>query len=667
MADVQSFILDLDNADFVAKLQDTLGQVKKLGDAENMKGLIESLETAVVIVGAVGTAFLIAKAALDLTETAEQVAQVNNEFDLLTKNSGIATETLKEGLEKSANGLISNTDLLQSANKAIIELGANANKLPQIMDIARKATAAFGGDLQQNFEGINQAIASGNTRMLKHMGIIVDANQAYKTYAQSIGVTVDVLSQAGKQTAVLNEVLDQGSTKFKGVNSDALQTGNSIKQFWTSLKELYEVIAQILSASDLFTGFFKGLAGYIDTLKSDLIVMTTGWGKSQELVNVQIKGTQAHIADLNHQLDQLNNDKWAKLFGGDKVEETKNKLKAQIADAEASITQLEAKKNAAAGGGTGAASGAGGAAANQVDLDKQLAQQATFNKELQALRDQNTKAAVANETTIAQVEQHHAQEILQVEQDKNQKLQAIEAKRREGKITGAQADALKEQQIELSNTDKLAKMNDNLYSRKIKALDNFSVRSKSSAAQFSAGWQQSSLQAQANLSNFATMGKKAFDSLNKNGKSAFIALGEGSQTAGQAMKGFILGSIADMAEAQGEFLLASGIGTFNPIQIAEGGALLALSGLLRGLAGGASSSMGGSSGGGDSSGGGGSTTTPSTDNGSTTPNQSQAYQKTVTVAFNGPYYETDQTKQRLTELIRENTDATAFQYNQIGV
>jgi hypothetical protein len=40
--------------------------------------------------------------------------------------------------------------------------------------------------------------------------------------------------------------------------------------------------------------------------------------------------------------------------------------------------------------------------------------------------------------------------------------------------------------------------------------------------------------------------------------------------------------------------------------------------------------------------------------------------KTVTVQIAGHYFETEQTKTRLMEMIRETTDATDYKYVQVG-
>ena len=122
----------------------------------------------------------------------------------------------------------------------------------------------------------------------------------------------------------------------------------------------------------------------------------------------------------------------------------------------------------------------------------------------------------------------------------------------------------------------------------------------------------------------------------------------------------MLNSLADIAEAQGDLLLASAL--VNPLNAAAGAALLVLSGVLRGAAG----SAGSSSGVGSSSGGGGGVATSATDSGLTTQPALSTPSKAVTIQVQGNYFETDATKRTLMDMIRSETDATDFKYTQIN-
>ncbi len=154
------------------------------------------------------------------------------------------------------------------------------------------------------------------------------------------------------------------------------------------------------------------------------------------------------------------------------------------------------------------------------------------------------------------------------------------------------------------------------------------------------------------------------DTLKKRGSESFQALGQAaidhSQSASTIMKGFFLNSLGDIAQAQGELYLAMGI--MDPVALAAGAGLLVLAGILHGLAGsagGGSSSMSGGGGGGGAASG--------YDSGTNSAAAANApEQKTVTVQVMGHYFESDQTKTHLMDMLRSVTDATDYKYQQIG-
>ena len=154
----------------------------------------------------------------------------------------------------------------------------------------------------------------------------------------------------------------------------------------------------------------------------------------------------------------------------------------------------------------------------------------------------------------------------------------------------------------------------------------------------------------------------------------FKAIGGGAKEMSKAMKAAFLNVIADKAEAQGAAFIAEGIASwpFGGPKIAGGSALVALSGLIRAAAGGGGGLGVGGAGGG---GGGGMPTAPegtpatvATGEYSARPElmAPQTRGRQVTIAVQGNYFETEQTRRQLVELIRQETDATSFAYTQIS-
>lgn len=670
MADnTEVFSAKLDNEDFKKKAKECIESLEKIGDVESLGELIKKIGTASKLLGTMAVAFYAVKASIEFVEEAEEIRQINNEFELLTKNAHISSSALKEGLEKSAKGLIDNTDLLKISNKAIVEMGNAAKRLPEVMELARKSTSVFGGELAQNFEAISSAISNGNVKALKHMGIIVDADKAYKKYAISIGETVGSLSQAGRQQALMNEVLAKGGESFKNISGDGAKTKNTLREIVVALGDIKEafIVAFEKVAGPAVAAVLGKVKEFALFLKDKAVVASDELGASQEGVAAKLRLVQGELDNKKKLLAEISAQEAA--YG--KVTEgyasvNKEQLEATIKGLVDQKHALQEKTKAfeeSAEAEAKAMEGPGGE--SSVDPEKKKAQQAQFSRDLLKIKEDELNSRQAMEEGVEVFEGNLRQQRRLEEEQLSNRIDEIHAKAAAGAITGEQATQLIETEKQAAML-KTASLEESLTDRKIKALERLAERSKDTSKSIAAGWQAASMKSQEALKKSSNIGAVAYGSLSKHGKSAFEALGNGSKTAGEAMRGFLLGSIADIAEAQGEYLLAAGIGTYNPLMIAEGGALIALSSLLRSQAGGASSGLGGgaSGGGGDSA---GATSSAQIATDEDKPNAAAQEKKhvNVTILHN---FDTEQTRQRLAEFLREQQDATDFKFqDRIGV
>jgi hypothetical protein len=191
-----------------------------------------------------------AKGTIDIIVDGEKEIKLDKKFEVLASQAGIAGDAIREELTSAVDGLVGQSELLQIASEAFVQLGNNAKALPQILELARKTYAVFGGDVVKNTEAITNAVFTGQTRQLKQLGILVDTEKVYKDYARSIGTVVPLLSEQQKQQALLNEVLAQGETRFRNVDVESGKATDGIKRLTTSLGELKDNIT-ILAANSL--------------------------------------------------------------------------------------------------------------------------------------------------------------------------------------------------------------------------------------------------------------------------------------------------------------------------------------------------------------------------------------------------------------------------------
>lgn len=286
------------------------------------------LGAVAVAVGGVAAAFFFAK-------EGEQIAAITEQFKLMSEQAGASAAELTSALEAVGKGTVDTEDLLKATNKFIVEFTGNTQRIPEILDIAKKATAVFGGDVIETYESIGQALAAGNTRALRNVGIIVDQEVAYKNFAKTLGITVNELTDAGKKQAILEESLRKGNETFKNVNPNILQISEAFKKVKVQIGELFDFVA--INANTAFGGIFaKALKNAADLLERFNVSIAPA-KEGIEGIELQIRKTEIALDDTTKSLTKLKEN--LKQTGGtdqfqlvrvEQLEQQKSKLEATL-------------------------------------------------------------------------------------------------------------------------------------------------------------------------------------------------------------------------------------------------------------------------------------------------------------------------------------------------
>lgn len=669
-----SFKFTADTKELITSINSTKEAILSLGESKNLSGLIAGLENIGIIAGTLGVAFFAVKEAFEAVFDAEKLKQTNAQFEMLATNAGVASEALLEQMKHASAGLIDENTLLQITNKGLVELGSNAERLGEVMELARKVTAVFGGDLSDRFQQISQAIATGQTRMLRQIGLTVDANKAHIEYAKSIGVTVGALTDMDKQTALLNAVMEAGDTRFKGANANLTEAHNNWMQFKATMKDVGDALTLIFDK--IFGGYIKEALQGLSLMAKDFMHLAGIYGTGTEGMKAQSSALKEEVKSLEKELFKLNMT--TNEYNKASVQASSNEINKKLTEKIALIKQLDAKlaedrKNQEETADKERSAIEAEQARKRAELGRET--QIKVDKELNTLRKQGLQTSFENSKeqwmTEAQykelIEQNTQEKINQIQAKAQNQIDEYERQRRDGKLTTAQFEELQDA-IQTDANLESHKLKLELIDQEQKRLEEFynwqMIHGKTSTQQIEAGWQSAGIQAVQSLQKSANIGAVAFGSLQKNSKAAFIAMGDGSKSAGDAMKGFIFSSLADIAEAQGELHVAAGIASMNPVEFAEGGVLLALSGFLRSQAGGGSS-MGGSGGGGGG-GGGVSSSSSSSAGDSAAPSAQVTPAQHMQIVVQGNIFDSDATRTRLMELMRQAQDMQDFRLVQIG-
>lgn len=199
------------------------------------------------------------------SEATKDLANYQDALTVFRAKAGENADAILKAMEEAAAGTIDQTQLILNANKAMM-MGINPEALPEMIRIARASARAMGTDVSYMFESIAVGTARQSKMILDNLGIIVDAEEAYKNYAKQIGKTVSRLTEEEKRQAYLNAVLEAGRKQIKLVNLDKETLNETLAKSRVSWQEFKRELAE--GALPVLMIFVRGLKSITSFLKS---------------------------------------------------------------------------------------------------------------------------------------------------------------------------------------------------------------------------------------------------------------------------------------------------------------------------------------------------------------------------------------------------------------
>jgi len=184
------------------------------------------------------------QAMVQLSLEAEHVRVVNAQFAAITQQTGIATEGFNQAIMRSIDGLMDDEEALTIANQAMIRLGVTAQRLPQLFELARKASAAGFGDMTSNVEAFVYAIQTGSERGLKQqLGLTVDLSKEQKKLAKELGLSVQELNDQQRAFANANTIITEAQKQFGKIEGNIKTFSDSLSRLKVESGNAFERLA----------------------------------------------------------------------------------------------------------------------------------------------------------------------------------------------------------------------------------------------------------------------------------------------------------------------------------------------------------------------------------------------------------------------------------------
>jgi hypothetical protein len=256
----------VDNTGAVQVLDETGEKIKGLGDKSQQSSQeVESLSERI------GKAALVAVAAkvsfdglIGVVTRAGQVQEVSSIFENLVGSVGASEKALKQ-FSETAGGVISNMELMQVANKGL-QAGLSTEQFDSLVGSATKLADVMGVSDVEAIELLTKSLAKGNAMLLETVGVQLDVESAQLEFAESIGTTVEKLTEEQKllafRTKALQE-LEEKTSKLTGVNGTL---NDALDRVTASAKNIFDEFAKGIGQSESITQLLNEVANGFDVI-----------------------------------------------------------------------------------------------------------------------------------------------------------------------------------------------------------------------------------------------------------------------------------------------------------------------------------------------------------------------------------------------------------------
>lgn len=194
----------------------------------------------------------------------------------LAKQAGTTASVLTDGLNQAFGGTIENAELMRIANEGLIAK-LDPSAFDEIAKAARSYADTIGGDAKSEFEAFINGLARGDDRFLKSRGILIDNEEAFKDYAEQIGIAKDKLNELQKAEALkaagtralvsqvdrLGEVTNDAGDEFDRLKSILI---NVRDQFYKSIGGSEALSKQLRAVNDEIEKLIQGAKIWIEII-----------------------------------------------------------------------------------------------------------------------------------------------------------------------------------------------------------------------------------------------------------------------------------------------------------------------------------------------------------------------------------------------------------------
>jgi tRNA A37 threonylcarbamoyladenosine synthetase subunit TsaC/SUA5/YrdC len=218
---------------------------------------------------ALGAAAITASKAFDLAFDASKFKQAEQGFANLAASYGVNSKLMIDSLRRVSAGTISTANIMESASTALL-LGIPADKLTNLMEIARASARVTGQSVQAAFNDIAKGLGRQSKLILDNLGIVVSAGKANKAYAEEMNIVGRELTDLEKKQAFTNAALKSGNEIVERIAIQGKTAAEAMETFKAKTADVGIFAGKVLASA----GF--AIAGILNLVSVTFATLLTG-------------------------------------------------------------------------------------------------------------------------------------------------------------------------------------------------------------------------------------------------------------------------------------------------------------------------------------------------------------------------------------------------------
>lgn len=213
-----------------------------------------------------------AQQALNFVKMGAEVGRASASLDSLAKAAGTSGKEIVSSMQDASLNTIDRMTAMQTANRALImDVAKTPEQFERLAKVATVLGRAMGKDAASSIDDFVTAAGRQSKLIADNLGLIINAEDAYQKYADTLGITVDELDDAGKKQAFLTEMLRQGEAKMGALDSTTRDAAGDFEALNAAFKDMKtgsaEVVAELVRMGGGLDWVIGRLKGFPDTLK----------------------------------------------------------------------------------------------------------------------------------------------------------------------------------------------------------------------------------------------------------------------------------------------------------------------------------------------------------------------------------------------------------------